>query len=884
MKKIAKNIRRAVSIIVFELIVTCVVRSNVYAGDEVEAAISVNIPSEDKLCDYEEGELKILAEEDTHLEECSSTDNIFILEERTLEDEVNTANEEDSAKTIGLEKRTVISELYSPVDDVALDDDGVIDNNDIEEKEMLTDTATIANELTINVMDGVGGGNTDIDKEIADIDYGIGSGEHNSYTADDVNVIIEKAPENPLNGMQNNYKFSFTTASGEVRYSAYVYGEGVNEDICKSIASAYFNGATETIERNKIINDSLVDSDKTSVNKEYNVGYDSNLCWAYAAADALWQSDWVKKFNAGVFNVDGSAADYFRSVDDLTSYAAYNLTDTVGDEYGYWRWMFTGNYLAENLKHGFDADDALLSEYYGLGLYRKNILSASCESTELNDTLNYIENNNVAASLGIYHKGGGGHAVSLVGFIRDDAGAPVAVIIADPDDAVPYDPDDSIGKFNAYCVYPIEYVLDGDSGTWEFKLPTTEYYTYDAKIGDVSLITDSEDAYKVNDSIVPMSIRAISDDFDNDLEYFMDDSYTFDIPLNFDFLSFYDINKLKYRLFNDEDEKISESTIEYNKGEWKELLNTGTVNITLYFDNTLSGLSDGKYRIQVDIDKDCFFGNYGWFAERYNGGEGYFDRLVNVWINLFREIQESNDMEGEQGDVQERPGISAEPGRTEELEENTEQGTLTESIITEDTIESEAEISIRQDQYCHDSNVEDTSEKTISYIEDTIIDTVMKSVLNEIVSEIGINYFKIISRRDIKAETSDKLGEINVIVSTIDENNAREMIFTVISDLLRAAAKDKSAIELFKSSGMDAAVVDIWNLNVVMATRIAVNRTGLVRFSGGDIKFTQNDTVFAMIKLLDGRIKYRKGIVIEDGSVEFDLPDNISEIMVISIE
>lgn len=889
MKKIMKKIRRLLPIVVSASIIICTLQRNVYAYDEAEKIVDV-IVLDIGTHDSEEAEEKILEEENTSIEESNHAENILISKELNLEWESNTENDDGSTEISDFEERFDLFEENIPVDDVALDeecalvDDGVTDNKAIEEKDMLTDTATITNELAINVMDALGGGNTDTDKEIVDIDYGNGSGEYNSYTADDVNIIIEKASENSLNGMQNNYKFSFATASGEARYSAYVYGEGVNEDICKSIASAYFNGATETIERNKIINDSLVDADKTSVNKEYNVGYDSKLCWAYAAADALWQSDWVKKINAGVFNVDGSAADYFRSVDDLTSYAAYNFTDTVGDEYGYWRWLFTGNYLAENLKHGFDADDALLSEYYGLGLYRKNILSASYENTELNDTLNYIENNNVAASLGIYHKGGGGHAVSLVGFIRDDAGNPVAVIIADPDDAVPYNPDDSSGKFNAYCVYPIEYVLDGDSGTWEFKLPTTEYYTYDAKIGDVSLIIDSEDAYKVNESIIPMSIRAISDDFDNDLEYFMDDSYTFDIPLNFDFLSFYDINKLKYRLFNDEDEKISESTIEYNKGEWKELLNTGAVNITLYFDNTLSGLNDGKYRIQVDIDKDCFFGNYGWFAERYNGGEGYFDRLVNVWINLFREIQESNDMEGEQGDIQERPEISTESEKTEESVENAEQGTLTEPVEKETG--PEVDISLGQTQDYHDSNVMNINEKAVNIIEKNIIGSVMKSIINEIVTEMGINYSKIFpwNISGVKVEMNGRLDETDVMVLPIDEANIREMICIVIGDLLRAIAKDETTIGLFKSIGIDATTVDIDKLNVVMATGIASSKTGLVKFSGDNIKFSQDDTVFAMIKLTDGSAKYIRTMVLEDEGIEIYIPDNTSEIMIISIK
>lgn len=481
----------------------------------------------------------------------------------------------------------------------------------------------------------------DVKSDTPDPDSGDGDPEPAYvYTTSDVDVNFTYEAETPADGAQNKFKFNFKLNGGDgaESYSAFVYGNGVDEAVCRQLAAAYYNGLIETKTNNKVIKDDFTDAEKHSDEHDYVEGYDSNLCWAYAASDALWQSGWVKKTNAGIFNVGDNASIYFQSEDDLASYAAYCLNDVGGAEDRYWKWFINGESLTEReLICGPDEDDGLLNEYYTddmLGMIQFDDVDTL---KELLSGIESTESDPVAATVAIYFFTKGGHALSLTGFIRDEEGNPVAVIVTDPDNGVRDEsqPDDPKSKSNVYGVYPIEFV---EGKGWVFKVDpenSGDFY-FNARIGDISVLDDSEGKEKVNESRIPEATRGISDEFDNDSEYDLDSGYGFDVPFNLDFLSFYDINKLKYRLFGEDDDLIEESAFEISKSEWKQMIADGITALNLSFRGALENLTDGKYKVEVEVDKECFEGNYGWFAKRYDNGNGYFDRLVNVWVNLFR--------------------------------------------------------------------------------------------------------------------------------------------------------------------------------------------------------------------------------------------------------
>lgn len=630
---------------------------------------------------------------------------------------------------------------------------------------------------------------------------------------------IKSQPENPSDGAQNEYAFSFKSVDEENSdYIGYVYGEGVTNDVCELLAEAYFDASTNTSSQNKVIasNQEFVDANKSSVEHEYDEQYDSQLCWAYSASNALVQTEWIKKANAGIFNgEDGTAAQYFTSEDDLASYAAYCLVNKGGLEVWFWDWIFTGDGKDAELKFGADADDALLNEYYTYDLYDMYKVNERSLKPILND---YVLEKS-ANTMDIYYSDGSGHAMSINGFIYDNAGTPVAVIVTDPDDMVePIDqPDSPADKSKAYSVYPIKY----DGTNWIFDLDDVNDAYYDTHIGYISSIPDSTGKEKLdNTSIIPDSTRAISAGFDNEAEYSMDGSYTFDIPLNFDFLSFYDINKLKYRVLNESDEIIAEKSVEKSKSQWKALLDSNAVSVSLLFDDALGNAQNGNYKIQVEIDKDCFFGNYGWFAEKAN----YFDRLVDVWVNLFRDNSIPSDSSDD---------------NTGKSEEQNAQESVDEAVY----------VSVRE------------------------------SVLNEILAQIDVDYMKLASNEAEKVEFDDA----NASSASISEDAIKKNVRTIVTDLLKLTVADANTVNVFNAAGIDVSSIDVQKLDVVLSTAVKVSKPGVARLVRKSTVDLNNKEVIAMIKLSDGTYRYVKAVVLADGSIEVSLPQDAVEMTIVAL-
>ena len=714
-----------------------------------------------------------------------------------------------------VEPEKIIIEVYpEPEQEVTDDSESVV----IQEDDIQDETQTI---------EAVESG-----KEVEGVDDGAGSdaGGQSIPKYQEGSIVITARPSNPADGVQNDYRFNFKSdADAESNFFGYVYGMGVNENVCELLAKSYFDAYINTSTQNKIIasNQEFIDANKSSVNHQYDNQYDSSLCWAYSASNALVQTEWIKKANAGIFNGDdGTAAQYFTSEDALASYAAYCLVNEGNNEESFWNWIFKGDSV--NLKFGSDTDDALLHEYYADGLYGENPVNISTFDDLLGD---YMLSMKAANTMDIYYlDGAGGHAMSFNGFICDKEGDPVAVIVTDPDDMVRLEdqPDDPALKSKAYSVYPIVY-----NGTNWIFMPDD---TFDVRISYMSTIIDSTGKEKVNASIVPDATRAISASFDNDSEYSMDGSYTFDVPLNFDFLSFYDINKLKYRVLNESNEIIAEKSVEKSKSQWKSLFDSNAVSVSLIFDEALGNAENGKYKIQVEIDKDCFFGNYGWFAEKSN----YFDKLVDVWVNLFRDKSIPSEPADDSSSTSEEP--SAEENVAEAVDE------VVNEVVDEAVYEA-------------------------------VYDSVMETFLNEILSQIDIDYIKLTSNEDKKVEFDDA----NATNASISEEAIKENVRTIVRDLLMLNTADVNAVKAFKAVGIDVSNIDVQKLDVVLSTAVNVTKPCVVRLSSKDKGNLSNKEVIAMIKMADGTYRYVKGTVLADGGIEVSLPQNAVEMTIVSL-
>lgn len=695
-----------------------------------------------------------------------------------------------------------------------------------------------------------------------------GAGGSSSRVLTPENFQLLSSPEGSVYGVQNNYTFSFDFAeeTKEKPYRAYVYGYGVNQAICEQLMQAYAK-VLATGKDNKVINSGnagFVDANKStdSQSVDYNRGYDSRLCFAYSASDALYQTKWINKTNAGIFNVDGSAAAYFGTEDDIADYSAYCFIDHGGDEEDYWKWMFTGLYAGTGsvgrLRYGDDPDDALLSEYYDNDIYVQDDLVLKGKDflgKVLDDMLAKIP---AANTVGIYFlsANGGGHAMSLTGYIAGPDGYPTALIVADPDDMVgdPNQPKEPEKKDKAYNVFPIQWNETGKR--WEL-LPNPE--GYNAYVGDISTIVDSvgrnPDSSK---SIIPTATRAIADNYLNDADYSFDYTHTFEIPLNLDFLSFYDITTLKYRLLNDLNEELYSGKVEHTKSEWKSLIQNNAVSVSIGFGDTLKNAADGKYKIQVEIDKDCFNGNYGWFAKKYNNGQGYFDRLVDTWVKL---------VNGMGGDV---------PEDVPEDMLDDDDYIFSEDISEVISVESNSDKSAQEEQYIE--AIEDSMEEAVQ-------ESIVEAFLNEIVAQLNVAYENLVL--GLYDDVDVAVDGVNVADGTvalpISTQAVQENVKVVVSDLLMAKAQDENTLNMFKAYGIDLKKADISKMNVVLSSSVKMTKAGKVVFSVKNRKFKSGNLVFAMIELTNGSVAYVKSNVLPNGNLELALPANVKEITVIAL-
>lgn len=658
-----------------------------------------------------------------------------------------------------------------------------------------------------------------------------GAGAEKTYVTPTVDISDVGEINSPQNGAEIGYNFTFKEqgeSDASKVYSAYVYGYGVDQTTLTELAKAYFYGIQgANYEYASVKNINFVDAEKHSVDFNYNdsvIHYyneelDSELCWAYAASDALYQAGWTKYFDAGIFNVEGSASSYFQSEDDLVEYAAYCFNNAAGYEREFWNWIFTGNYdCPDDLRYGLDPNDQLLNAYYTNSIFEEidfyeNAENKAKQKQCVYNTLNRLATCHDATTAGIYYDAGGGHAVSLTGFIKDSTGEPVALIFADPDNGVcdTNEPNDPRLKSNIYTVYPIKYsTIYIKGGGW------TEGYVFssgfgdkdDTLLGELSVISNSSNKTKVNASKIPVETRGISDSFDNSKEYYFNSDYTFYIPVNASFLSYYDINKIKYSLYDEEGTLIADTSVACSKDTLAQMVSENVTELSLTFESALKDLSNGKYHVEATIDKECFYGNYGWFALKANGGAGYFDKLVDTWITLYRQATEPDNDEKESESV----NINIEPIQNKKNQ-------LTETEIA-------------------------------------ILNATSAAIVQEIISQMDGDY---------------------------PTEQAKAHVQETVTDILKALAKDEEAIAKFAAAGIDLSNKDIRNLKVVSSVNAGELKSGKLTLSMRKYGNLKLDSTFALIKLANGRTMYVKVKVGVNGDIEIDVPESAKEISVFSL-
>lgn len=842
MNKLFWSIRRILAISISVMLCVGVVPSNVYASDEfVAEEIQIEEPQPEEF-KSEESQSETIQPQESQPEE---------IQEEVAPVEENQPNQPESA----LDEEPEFSEIEQSVPKATESD---------KESSTEWDEGCDKGAVPKDKGDGAGEGSDD-------------SATSSTYTLSG-SVTSNRAggsSDNPSNGSENRYTFTFDAVEKQSEedagtthsYSAYVYGNGVNPGVCTELANAYLKGlATAKGPGNSVINTSFTDADKLS-DTDYFEGYDSDLCWAYSASNALWQTQWITKANLGIF---GAASEYFKSEDDVADYAAYCFKDHGGDEKNIWNWMFTGYFDSpNNMRFGQDDNDAILSAYDSRDMYEKIAISEGTTAEQLASALGRI-NGNSAATLGIYYFGNGGHAMSLTGYIMED-GVPVAVIVTDPDNSVK-NPDQGLVQEeidNVYTVYPISQgnvnFTNGERKNLWYFMPDD---AYDARIGDISILRDSSGIEPSSGYVspYPTGTRAIKDSLDASIEYTIGNDASLAVPLDAEFLSYYDINYLEYAFIDENNSEAFTGRIESNKETWNNLKTAE--NISLIFGDAVDSLNNGRYKLQVYIDYLSFRGNYGWFALK----KQYSDTLVNVWVNLLKTITESSG--------------------TNDPSHNGSNGSLSEG-----TNDLPINLPINEGKQDYNSfNDESGKGKVESYTNyDVMVGAILKEYgdlvqgfVKELVNEIDITKKDIESYKDdtLKVEIIDgKRAENtnNVTIKSVDSNVVESNVQYVMNDLIRAVVADPAAVTYFKNVGVDIDKVDIKNLNLILSTSIKLNKAGTVRFSGKNIKYKTGDKVFAMIKFNDGTTKYVKAKIEKDGSISFKLPQEVKEITIFSI-
>ena len=224
------------------------------------------------------------------------------------------------------------------------------------------------------------------------------------------------------------------------------YIKGLTDENYESVLKDFARNVPDKINKNTWypVNDqSLIDPEKYSTYDfgELEDGYDSLLCWAAGASNALWRSGY------GQIAVNPLTDNYFQNEDDLFNYFRYCFSDKEGLPDGAMDYFFKGTYpYQDRVDFSHLRDDApkgglLKGEAaHAAGMY----FDEDDPKVDIIAGANNLTDCSAAVSLRKYSNGkiSGGHIVGLAGIVVDETATDFylkykGLIIADSDDDTP---------------------------------------------------------------------------------------------------------------------------------------------------------------------------------------------------------------------------------------------------------------------------------------------------------------------------------------------------------------------------------------------------------------------------------------------------------------
>ena len=748
-------------------------------------------------------------------------------------------------------------------------------------------------------------------------------------------------------GAGNYYEITFGSNDEDdtAKYTIYVAGKGVDMEVCNELMKNFLNSSSAPVinpnlvdteknstytydEEGNLIQTYVknttgnADSIKTVIDigggEEAEVYYDSRLCWAMAASSVIYQTNWMEYSNAGIFNtlLEGyedseNAIGYFQTSDDIADYARYCWGDEGNYTADFYGWLFSGKSTYENdelvnrTRFGYDANDALLSGYemgysydykddiakrvedYNLkgnvldmtgnpylddGSYFNyySIINKELISDEVLKKLNYSSywnwyNAETDESFYGLQMGdltiewgegdsAGAHAITYNGYVTDEAGNVVAVIITDPDDSVNEEPNLGRDKSNQYFLQVIDYrdnkYYIGDLGE--------ETDTYISGINYVPLVlsesSHTRPVYDITKQVkYPEVTSAIRESNIVKSEYNTNEDI--EVALNFDFLEFYDIDKLKFTIKDSEGNDIRSEYLEYSKEYWRNCIDSGLESLKIGL-GSIEGEAGTSYSAQLSIDSTCFNGNYGWFAERAKYSS---DLLTDVLIKIVTEDTGAGDGDGGDGSSDDLNGGS----------DNDSDGDNDSGSDAGDGSDSGADNKpviqvIPSDKDDDEGNSSDSNESGSAGNTNNIVTTPDADKL--------VFFYPVTG-----GETSD------VVLSVPKDEEKKYTARDVSHDMFNALAGDEYLVKVFSSAGVDVSHVSLSSLDIAYSTKILSGNVGTMVVNPAKVSFRLGDNLFAAIRLSNGRVVYVKVIVLPNGNLVIQVPDNATEVSIFKV-
>ena len=233
-------------------------------------------------------------------------------------------------------------------------------------------------------------------------------------------------------------------------------GEKLSETDCQNIMNGLKTVGNYMFYKGDL---NLIDAEKQNVSL---ANQDHLLCWAASSSDMLEYTGWAQLVN-GADNVDTVFSDYRE-----------NFIDDISTQYAGIKWFFDGVYIEQYDSDGSKVKDLTSGGY--LKDYCADTLLTQYDATGtdgLCSALNELYSEQSALGLAVNYESGGGHALTIFGYVLDSSSNPVALIIADSDntDGDSFDPAQSrLYTPNSYTAYSLgvdngRYTLNNYAGS-----------------------------------------------------------------------------------------------------------------------------------------------------------------------------------------------------------------------------------------------------------------------------------------------------------------------------------------------------------------------------------------------------------------------------------